>query len=154
MFHCAQITVFCIRYEYSIVLSPRISTAGLRNSKRWHSISRNMYVKTLTFFLPFHFIDIFFFCIYFFGPRRSFPPLPWDFTVLHNDPAVPQVHCGRLRIRTRDLKSGALPIEPPHLLNWATTSPIEPPHLLLSHHILLKQTVYKQTRNIKDLSSE
>ena len=150
MFHCAQITVFFIRYEYSIVLSPRISTAGLRNSKRWHSISRNMYVKTLTFFLPFHFIDIFFFVYIFFGPRRRFPPLPWDFTVLHNDPAVPQDHCGRLRIRTRDLCPRSLA----HYQLSHHISLIEPPHLLLSHHILLKQTVYKQTRNIKDLSSE
>ena len=31
----------------------------------------------------------------------KFPPLPRDFTVLHNDPAASQDHCGRCRIRTR-----------------------------------------------------
>ena len=30
------------------------------------------------------------------------PTLPWDLTVLHNDPAAPQDHCGKCLIRTRD----------------------------------------------------
>ena len=38
----------------------------------------------------------------FFDLRWRFPPLPWDFTVLYNDPAAPQDHCGRCWIRTRD----------------------------------------------------
>ena len=47
---------------------------------------------------------IIFFCI-FFGPQVEV------FTVLHNDPAAPPDHCGRCRIRTRDL----LPLEPHEL---------------------------------------
>ena len=35
--------------------------------------------------------DLFFFVYIFVGPRWRFSPLPWDFTVLHNDPAVPQI---------------------------------------------------------------
>ena len=46
--------------------------------------------------------NYFIFCI-FFCLRWRFPPLPWTFTVLPNDPAAPQDHCGRNRIRTRDL---------------------------------------------------
>ena len=42
--------------------------------------------------------------IYFiFASGGGLPTLPWDFTVLHNDPAAPQDHCGWCRIRTRDL---------------------------------------------------
>ena len=44
-----------------------------------------------------------FFCIFLFGLRWRFPPLPWVFTVWHNDPAAPQDHGGTCRIQTRDL---------------------------------------------------
>ena len=83
-----------------------------------------------------------FFCLSF-----RFPSLPWDFTVLHKEPAVPQDHCGRCRIQTGDLCPRSLgrhqwattspTNEPPHLQQWVTTSPAmshhissnEPPHL-------------------------
>ena len=67
-----------------------------------------------------------FFCIYFFGLRWRFPPLPWDFTVLHNDPAAHQDHCCRCRIRIRDHCPRSLA-----RYQWVTTSTTnEPPHLL------------------------
>ena len=61
--------------------------------------------------------EIFYF-IYVFASGGGFPPLPWDFTVLNNDPAAPQDHCGRCRIRTRDFCPRSLA----HY-QWATTSP-------------------------------
>ena len=101
--------------------------------------------------------NIFFYIyIYFFGLRWRFPPLPWVFTVLHNDPAAPQDHCGRCRNRIRDLCLRSLAhyqwatTSPPmnhHISDqWATTSPYQwattsPPmnhhiSIPMSHHIL------------------
>ena len=57
-------------------------------------------------------------CI-FFGLRWSFPSLPWDFAVLHNDPAGPQDHCGRCQIQTWDLCPRSL-----LRYQWANTSHI------------------------------
>ena len=51
-------------------------------------------------------------------PQVEVPPLPRDFTVLHNDPAAPQDYCGRCRIRTPDLCPRSLARG-----QWATTSP-------------------------------
>ena len=61
--------------------------------------------------------------------RWRFPPLPWDFTVLHNDPAAPLDHSERCRIRTRGLFPRSLA-----RCQWAATSPhlqlaTSPPHL-------------------------
>ena len=41
----------------------------------------------------------FFFFVYFFWPQVEVAPSTLRFTVLHNDPAAPQDHCGRRRIR-------------------------------------------------------
>ena len=38
-----------------------------------------------------------------FSCLSRFPSLPWDFLHYHNDPTAHQDHCGRCRIRTRDL---------------------------------------------------
>ena len=38
----------------------------------------------------------------FFASGGGYPLYPEIFTVLHNDPAAPQKHCGRCQIRTRD----------------------------------------------------
>ena len=51
-------------------------------------------------------------------------------TLFHNDPAAHQDHCGRCRIRTRDICLRSLV-----RYQWVTTSPNEPPHLQMSHHI-------------------
>ena len=44
----------------------------------------------------------------YFLPQVEVSPLPWYFTVLHNDPAAPQNHYGRCRIRTRDFCTRSL----------------------------------------------
>ena len=57
-------------------------------------------------------------CCIFFGLRwRSPPPLPGVYTIWHNDPAAPQDHWGRCRIRTRDFCLRSLA-----RYHWATTS--------------------------------
>ena len=54
--------------------------------------------------LPMQFKPLgFFFFKSFFCLRGRFLSLPWDFLLYHNDPAAHQDHCGRCRIRTRDL---------------------------------------------------
>ena len=55
-----------------------------------------------------------FFCL-----SGRFPSLPWVvYTLLHNDPAAHQDHCGRCRIRTRDLCPWSLVRN-----QWTTTFP-------------------------------
>ena len=46
-------------------------------------------------------LDMYFLRV-FFGLRQRSTPLPWDFTVSHNDPAASLDHCGRSRIRTEE----------------------------------------------------
>ena len=59
---------------------------------------------------------------------RRTPPLPWDFTGLHNNPSALQDHCGRCRIRTKGLCPRSLMSQyTSH--QWATTSSST------SHHI-------------------
>ena len=59
---------------------------------------------------------------------RRTPPLPWDFTGLHNNPSALQDHCGRCRIRTKGLCSRSLMSQ--YISHqWATTSSST------SHHI-------------------
>ena len=43
------------------------------------------------------------FLVYFFGLRWNLPFYPEIFTVLHNDPAVPQDHCGKCQILKKGL---------------------------------------------------
>ena len=65
---------------------------------------------------------------YIFCLSRRTPPLPWDFTGLHNNPSALQDHCGRCRIRTKGLCSRSLMSQ--HISHqWATTSSST------SHHI-------------------
>ena len=56
----------------------------------------------------------------------GFPLYPQIYTVLHNDPAAPQDHCGRCRIRTRDLC----------LRSMARYGTNEPPHLRVGEGVL------------------
>ena len=57
-------------------------------------------------------------CWSFFAPGEGFPLYPEIFYFIHNDPAAHQDHCGRCRIRTRELC-------PSRLVRyyWAITSP-------------------------------
>ena len=41
--------------------------------------------------------------VFFLAWGGGLPHYSWAFTVFHNDPAKPQDHCGRFRIRTRNL---------------------------------------------------
>ena len=67
----------------------------------------------------------YFFFFTFIWHQVEVPPSTLRITILHNDPAVPQDHCTRCRIRTRDLCPRSIaryqlsqhisPNEPPHL---------------------------------------
>ena len=88
------------------VLQYRISTP--KNAENWkkfflYFIPHNGAVfctKNKVIFQCWLIYLIFIFFKYFLWPQVEVPPLPWVFTVYHNDPAAPQDHCGRCRIRT------------------------------------------------------
>ena len=48
------------------------------------------------------------FFVYFLAPGGGSPLYPEIFTLVHNDPAAHQDHCGRCRIQTRDLCARSL----------------------------------------------
>ena len=89
------------------------------------------------FLLPTVTDDIFFFFFnIFFGPQVEVPPSTLRFTVLHNDPAAPQDHCGRRRIRTRDLC-------PRSLVHYQLSHHISKLNCVQTITILYINTVYK-----------
>ena len=78
-------------------------------------------------------INFFLFCL-----MWRFPSLPLDFTVLHNDPATPQDHCGRWRIRTRS---------PLFLLPWSDTLRSQ----IFELKVLITQRILNQNRKFYNL---
>ena len=75
-------------------------------------------LKNISFFINFFWAP---------GGGGGGPPSTLRFTVLHNDPAAPQDHCGRRRIRTRDFCPRSLV------------------HYQLSHHISLENITIQYT---------